>query len=147
MTTERINAWVSLMVQDPQDSGLFITTSRAVIEHLIEIVPEAEKIIYFEAIPMGVDANEALVNWQDNLMKTLEKLATENWPVSMEDMSNPPEVPGKETYVSLTIYIVPNTTPHDYFADFVETDVFQALSAKTDTRFKNTLIGLIEKNG
>ena len=60
-------------------------------------------------------------------------------------MANPPEIPGKEKSVSLTLYIVPNKTPYECFADCVESDVFQAESAKTGTRFKNTLISLIEK--
>lgn len=147
MTTERINAWVSLMLQDPQASGLFITTSRAVLEHLIEIVSEMEQVIGLDAIPMGVDEDEAISNWQDDLMKTLEMLATENWPVSMDNMANPPEIPGSEKSVSLTLYIVPNKTPYECFSDCVGTDVFQGESAKTDTRFKNTIIGLVEKSG
>ena len=147
MTTERINAWVSIMLQDPQASGLFITTSRAVLENLIDIMPEMEEVIRFDAIPMGVNEDEALSNWQDGLIETLEKLATENWPVSMDDIENPPEIPGSETNVALTIYIVPNKTPHECFADCVDADVFQADSIKTAKQFKNTLIGLVEKSG
>ena len=146
MTTERINAWVSIMLQDPQASGLFITTSRAVLEHLIEIVPEMEQVICLDAIPMDTDEDEALSNWQDGLMESLEMLATENWPIPMDDMANPPEVPGSEKSVSLTLYIVPNKTPYECFSDCVGTDVFQAESAKTGTRFKNTLIGIVEKS-
>lgn len=147
MTTERINAWVSIMLQDSQASGLFITTSRAVLEHLIEIVPEMEQVIRLDAIPIDVDEDETLSNWQDGLIETLEMLATGNWSAPMDDIANPPEIPGSEEKVSLTLYIVPNKTPYEYFADCVETDVFQAESAKTGTRFKNTLIGLIEKSG
>lgn len=147
MTTERINAWVSIMLQDSQASGLFITTSRAVLEHLIDIVPEMEQVIRLDAIPIDVDEDETLSNWQDGLIETLEMLATGNWSAPMDDIANPPEIPGSEEKVSLTLYIVPNKTPYEYFADCVETDVFQAESAKTGTRFKNTLIGLIEKSG
>jgi hypothetical protein len=147
MTTERINAWASLMLQDLQIFGLFITASRAVLEHLIEIVPEMEQVICLDGIPLGVVENETLSNWQSSLIETLEMLATENWPVPLDDMANPPEISGKEKSVSLTIYIVPNKNPHEYFADRVDTDVFQAGSAQTDTRFTNTLIGLVEKSG
>lgn len=147
MTTERINAWVSIMLQDSQASGLFITTSRAVLEHLIDIVPEMEQVIRLDAIPIDVDEDETLSNWQDGLIETLEMLATGNWSAPMDDIANPPEIPGSEEKVSLTLYIVPNKTPYEYFADCVETDVFQAESAKTGIRFKNTLIGLIEKSG
>jgi hypothetical protein len=146
MTTERMNAWVSIMLQDPHAPGLFITTSRAVLEHLIEIMPEMEEVICLDAIPMGADEDEALSNWQDGLMESLEMLATENWPIPMDNMANPPEVPERGTNVELTIYVVPNKTPYECFANCVETDVLQGESAKTGTRFKNTLIGLVEKS-
>ena len=146
MTTERINAWASLMLQDSQAPGLFITTSRTVLEHLMDIVPEMAEVICLDAIPMGVDEDEALSNWQDSLMESLEMLATENWPIPMDDIANPPEVPDWETNVELTICMVPNKTPYECFADCVETDVLQADSTKTSTRFKNTLICLIEQN-
>jgi hypothetical protein len=147
MTTERINAWISMMFQDPQAPGLFVTISRAVLEHLMDIIPEMEQVSRFDAVPIGVDEDETLSNWQDNLMDTLEMLATENWPAPMDDMPNPPEVPGKETNAVLTIYIVPNKNSHECFADCVKTDVFQSDSTKTSTRFKNTLIGLVGKSG
>ena len=65
----------------------------------------------------------------------------------MDNMSNPPEKTKKKKSVSLTLYIVPNKTPYECFSDCVGTDVFQGESAKTDTRFKNTIIGLVEKSG
>jgi hypothetical protein len=146
MTTERINAWISLMLQDPQASGLFITTSRAVLEYIIDIVPEMEQMICLDAIPMNGEEDETLSGWRNDLMESLEKVSTENWPMPIDHMSNPPKIPGKETNVELSIYIVPNKAPHKCFADCVETDMFQTESVKTDTRFKNTLIGLIEKS-
>jgi hypothetical protein len=96
---------------------------------------------------MGVDENETLSNWQDSLIETLKMLAIENWPVAMDGMASPPEISGKATDVKLTIYIVPNKTPHECFAGSVEEDVFKAGSAQTGARFKNTLIGLVEKIG
>jgi len=146
MTTERINAWVSVMLQDPQSPGLFITTSRAVLDYLMDIVPEMVKVICLDAIPVSVDEDEALLNWQDSLMDSFEMLATENWPTPIDDIANPPEVPKRESNVELTICMVPNKTPYECFADRVETRVFQNESAKTGTRFKNTLIGLVEES-
>lgn len=146
MTQERLKAWTLLMHQDSEVSGLFVTGSRAVVEHIIDIVPETEKVIRFDAVPMGVDDDAALVKWRNEFMESLETLATRPWPAAMDDMANPPEVPGKEKNVALTLYIVPGKTSHAFFADCVESDVFQAGSAKPDTRFKNILIGLVEKS-
>jgi len=147
MTKERIDAWTSLMLQDSEVSGLYVTTSQAILEHLIEINPEMEQVVCLDAIPMGGDENETLSNWQHDLIETLKMLAIENWPVATENMASPPEISGKATDVKLTIYIVPNKTPHECFADPVEADVLKAGSVQTGTHFKNTLIGLVEKNG
>jgi hypothetical protein len=147
MTNERINAWTSLMLLDSEVSGLYVSTSQAILEHLIESNPEMEQIACLEAIPMGVDENETLSNWQDSLIEALKILAIENWPVATDDMASPPEISRKATDVKLTIYIVPNKTPHECFAGSVEADVLKAGSAQTSTHFKNTLIGLVEKNG
>lgn len=147
MTKERLKAWALLMQQDPEVFGLFVTTSRSVVEHIIDTVPEMEEVIRLDAIPMGVDEHETLSSWQDDLMETLEKLAFENWPIPMDDMENPPEISGEEKNVTLTLYMVPGKTSQEFFAECIGTDVFQAESEKTGLRFKNTLIGLIEKSG
>jgi hypothetical protein len=146
MTTERINAWVSLMLHDPLTYSLLITTSRAVLKHLLDIMPEMEQVVRFDALPIGLEKNETLLNWQDNLMEALEKLATESWPAPMDDMTNPPEIPGGKSAVALTIYIVQNKTPQECFSDCVKIDVLSAESSNTGALFKNTLIGLVEKN-
>ncbi len=147
MTMERMEAWASILLKDPQDSGLFITTSRAALEFLMDIVPESQKVIRFDAVPMDADEDEALSNWRNNLMEALEILATENRPAVLDDMAPPSEVPGSETKVSLSLYMVPDKTPHECFAGCVDTDVSRTDSTKTSTHFKNTLIGLVEKTG
>jgi hypothetical protein len=60
-------------------------------------------------------------------------------------MADPPEVPGSETTVALTLFIAPGKTPHEFFAECVKTDVLQTESRQDSSRFKNTLIGLVEK--
>jgi hypothetical protein len=145
MTNERIEAWASLMLKDPQDYGMFITSSRAVLEHILDIVPETKQVIRFDAVPLGVDEDEAWVKWRNDFMKSLEMLATHPRPDAMDGMTNPPEVSGSETKVSLILYMIPDKSPYECFAGCVDTDVFRADSAKTGSRFKNTLIGLVEK--
>jgi hypothetical protein len=145
MTTERMEAWTSIMLRDPQESRLFITTSRAVIEHIIDIVPETKQVIRFAAVPVNADEDDALSNWRDHLMEALEVLATKSRPDVLDDMANPPEVSGSEIKVSLTLYVIPDKTPHECFAGNVDTGVSQTDLTKTGTRFKNTLIGLVEE--
>ncbi|MEJ2656227.1 MAG: hypothetical protein P8012_03410 [Desulfobacterales bacterium] len=145
MTLERIEAWASFMLKDPQDSGLFITTSRAVLEHIIDSLPETKQIIRFESVPTDVDEDEAWNTWRNEFMKSLEMLAAHSRSAATGDIPNPPEVSGGETKASVTLFMAPEKTPHDCFAGFVDTHLFQAVSTQTSTRFKNTLIGLVEK--
>ncbi len=145
MTQERIESWALLMQQDPQVSGLFITSSRAVLDLLQDRMPEMEEVTRFDAVPAGVPDPEARATWQDELIKYLENLATDPWPAEIEAMADPPEVPGSETTVALTLFIAPGKTPHEFFADCLETDALQSESKQDSPGFKNTLIGLVEK--
>jgi len=145
MTQERIESWALLMQQDPQVSGLFITSSRAVLDLLLDRMPEMEQVNRFEAVPAGVPDAEALAAWQDELIKHLENLATGPWPADVDDLADPTEVPGSESTVALTLFIAPGKTPHEFFAQCLETHALKAESKQDSPRFKNTLIGLIEK--
>lgn len=145
MTTERIEAWASFMLNDPRDYGLFITTSRAVVEHIIDIVSDAQEIMRFDAIPLGTAEDDAWVNWRNEFMKSLEMLAIHPRKAEMDDMAPPPEVLESETKVSLTLYMVSAKTPHESFGGCAGTGVSQRDMTITSTRFKNTLIGLVEK--
>jgi hypothetical protein len=145
MTAERIAAWASFMLNDPQDSELFITTSRAVVESIIDLAPETQEIIRFDTVSLGADEEDAWGNWRNEFMKTLEVLATHPRPVTKDNMASPPEVPGSKIKVSLSLYVIPDKTPHECFAGCIETSMFRTDTARTDTRFKNTLIGVVEK--
>jgi hypothetical protein len=145
MTAERIAAWAAVMLKEPQDFGLFITTSRAVIEHIVDNLPETNPIIRFDTVPVVADEDDTWVNWRNKFMKSIEMLATHSRPAAMDNITNPPEVSGSETNVSLTLYMVSDKTPREYFAGFVDTDTLQDDSIKTGTGFKNTLIGLVER--
>lgn len=146
MTKERIHAWTHLMQQDQEDSGLFVTTSRSVFESLIDSAPEAELVDVLDAIPVGDHEVEALETWQDELMKHIEMLAAVIWTAKTNSIISVPEIPGCQTTVSLTLYIVPGKTPHEFFNRYVEHDVFNDKEKYRKVKFKNTLLGLIEKS-
>ena len=146
MPKERIQAWTRIMQQDRQGSGLYVTTSRSVFEFLIDAVPEAELVGTLSAIPLVDSRIEALEKWQDELMNQIEMLAAIVWLAKTDRMTAAPEIPGCETTVSLTLYIVPGKTPHESFAGFVENDSFGVKDKHNGTKFKNTLLGLIQKS-
>jgi hypothetical protein len=145
MTRERIESWALLMQQAPRVSGLFITSSRAVLDLLLDRMPEMEQVTRFDAVPEGLPDAEALAAWQNELIQHLENLATGPWPADVEAPADPPEVPGSESTVALTVFIAPGKTPHEFFAECLETDALKAESKQDRPRFKNTLVGLIEK--
>ena len=144
MTAERMEAWASVMLNTPQESGLFVTTSRPVVESIIDFAPETQEIIRFDAVPSGTN-EDAWITWRNEFMKALEMLATHPRTVTIDDMASPPEIPGSQLKSSLTVYVIPDKTPHECFAGCIGTDVFQADMTKPRTRFIHTLIGLIEK--
>jgi hypothetical protein len=146
MTKERIHAWSRLMQQDRQDSGLFVTTSKSVFESLIDSAPEAELVVVLDAIPVVDKRGEALETWQDELMKHLEMLATHDWPAPTDNINTAPQDSGCEKNVFLSLYIVPGKTPHEYFACYAENDSLDVKDKNKGTKFKNTLLGLIQKN-
>ncbi|MEA1947261.1 MAG: hypothetical protein U9N83_08155 [Thermodesulfobacteriota bacterium] len=146
MTKERIHAWTHLMQQDQQDPGLFVTTSKSVFESLIDSAPEAELVDILDAIPVVENRIEALERWQDELMKHLEMLTAIVWLAETDSIITAPEIPGCETTVSLTLYIVPGNTPHEFFARCVENDSLGVKDKITGPKLKNTLLGLIQKS-
>jgi hypothetical protein len=147
MPKERINAWARIMKQDQQGSGLYVTTSRSVFEFLTDSTPEAELVDVLDAIPLVDNEVEELETWRDGLMKQLEMLAAIVWLGKTDRITIAPQIPGCETTVSLTLYIVPGKTPHEFFARYVENDSFGVKDKHNVIKFKNTLIGFIEKSG
>jgi len=144
MTKERIKAWTRLMQHDQQVSGLFVTSSRAMLEYLIDIAPEVEKLICFDAIPVFENRVEEMEKWQVGLMESLDMLTTNPLPSSTDGIFDAPEADECDRKVALTLYIVPGETPHDFFVRCVEGDLFCAKDENKKAGFKNTLIGLLE---
>lgn len=146
MTKERVHAWTRIMQRDQEGSGFFVTTSRSVFETLIDSAPEAELVGVLDAIPVVDNEVEVLETWRDELMKHLEMLATVVWIAKTDPIITAPEIPGCETTVSLTLYIVPGNTPHEFFNRYVEHDVFNYKEKYRKVKLKNTLLGLIQKS-
>jgi len=146
MTKERVHAWTRIMQRDQEGSGFFVTTSRSVFETLIDSAPEAELVGVLDAIPVVDHEVEVLETWRDELMKHLEMLATVVWIAKTDPIITAPEIPGCETTVSLTLYIVPGNTPHEFFNRYVEHDVFNYKEKYRKVKLKNTLLGLIQKS-
>jgi hypothetical protein len=138
MLAERLKAWSRLIPHDPEGSGIFITGSRSVFEEVMEIVPETEKIIAFDSIPLyetGPDENAGL--WQDSLMEYLEKLL--NDPSSDRGFTPLPEKKAGAN-ISLNFCLISGKSPETLFGHWTEGELFR--KNKGDSH-KNTIAGLL----
>jgi hypothetical protein len=73
-------------------------------------------------------------------------LATHDWPTRADNMNSAPPYRGCPTTALLSLYIVPGKIPHDFFARYFENDRLDVKNKNTGTKFKNTLLVLIQKN-
>ena len=144
MVAERLKAWTKLMQHDREPSGLYITTSRSVLDELLDKAPEIEMVIDFDSIPMHASRDETVEKWQDGLLASLNTLLTSAWPVSTDGMFEAPAVSGGDENATIKLYIVAGETPYDFFVRCVGNNAPQAGLETERVRFKNTLIGLIE---
>ena len=128
MTNERILAWGQLFMHSPENSALFITTSKSVLEKLIEKENQAAKILSSGLIPD---------NMYDEFNKCLKKAAESTWDPQKNILEK--QFGTAEQKISsrslLTLYIIPDKGPGELFTGSVKIK---------DTRFKNTLIGFIQ---
>ncbi len=149
MIPERIKAWTYLMDYDQAQHnheipGLFITSSRAAFEHLIDKAPDAKKLFCFDTIPVHKNRVPELKEWQAGLMQRLDILAENEWDGSVDGIDKAPADQRCEKKISLTLYIVPREAPREFFARFIEHKLARPREKNQRARFKNTIIGLIE---
>ena len=144
MVAERLKAWTKLMQHDQEQPGLFITTSRSVLDELMDKAPEIEMVIDFDSIPVHASRDETAEKWQDVLLASLNTLLTSTWPVSTEGMFEVPAVSGSDENVAIKLYIVAGESPHNFFVRCVGDNALPAGLETERMKFKNTLIGIIE---
>ena len=141
MASERIKAWFRLMLHDQEISGLFITSSRFVFEHIIDKAIEVEIVFDSISIPVCKNRGDKFEKWHTGLMKYLKAVATNDRPVLMENIEKTSDTFNCDKKVFFTLYMVPEKTPYEFFAECTGHDL---KPENNKTKYKNTLIGLIE---
>lgn len=132
MTRERIMAWGTMMMEDERTPEFFITTSRAVVQYLVELAPAG--VPPFITIPEPESAA--------GILETVTKLSkSEN--ISNEAAQTPVNEAAlsseKKTWPML--YVVPGTTPASYFNSLLPArDCTKDITRGLDV--KNTVICL-----
>lgn len=140
MTAERINAWTRLMLHDPESSGLFITDSRAVFEHVRDFVSDAEKVFHIDATALseGVQTGESRL---ESLEQYLDMLIKNPGPVSEDRLPKFPVSERKSRNISLTLCRVPGESPDNFFGRCIQQPVSYQ---NKEILFQNTVFGLLE---
>jgi len=146
MISDRLEAWTRIMLMDSDGSGLFVTHSPAVLDHLLDRSPTAEKFLHFESIPLGEEMITGRDPWQQKLVSNLARIVENKWPALTDEPPDTPAFPVTGNTVSLSVYLVPNQMPADFFSRCAEIKRHESGKACHSGRFKNTLIGLIERH-
>ena len=142
MTAERIKAWTRLMLHDSESSGLFITDSRAVFEHISGSAADAEKVQLFhiDDIPVN-DTGQTRENRRENLEQYLDILAKSSMPLSADSLPKIPVGDRNGRSFSLNICLFLGQSPDNFFGMYLQHPVFYE---NKKILFPNTVFGLIE---
>lgn len=145
MALERLQAWLRLFMIDPVDSGLFVTSSPAVFNHLIENLTAAQKVIQAEGLPLMGAKDDSAIIWRDSFFKQMKQLIG-NRGVAAEHSFGDVTLPeDQRSNVRLTLYWVTGQGPADIFARVFKDQNIETLKPNQGTEATDTLIGLIDR--
>jgi len=142
MTQKRIDAWNLLLQHDATLNGLFVTTSSAVLAHLLEQADTAEKI--GEYCPGSATASES-TDWQTRFKHFTEELIHST---AHSDRGEPPLSNSAEADTGSPVcklYLIPGQSPLAFFNRC--SSLFNPQTQPTATEnegIQNTLLALVE---
>ena len=145
MALDRLKAWVRLFMADPVDSGLFVTSSQSVFNHLLESQPDAEKIIESAELPAVRPEDGAFMTWRDSFLKQIQELIETVGSEPAHDLSNIPRFATGGHNVALTLYRLPARSWRDLFAPTLGTQSNHITQSQLMLRSKNIMFGFFER--
>jgi hypothetical protein len=146
-TGQRLSAWLKIFEHDPVvpdefGSGLFITSSHSVLEHIKELCPENELVLSTGPVSVDDQYPEKMEEFQKILKENLRRLSKNQFE---KDLS-PFPAPAKTTnvFAGLNIFCFSRKSLLNLFKETVkQTDnVPQNNSA---LNFQKTFIGIVER--
>jgi len=127
MTDQRLKSWIKLLMCDPENSNFYVTTSRDVMETLLEESQDMV-IIFRESVPENLDS----AVWKKNLKANLENIS------GYPDAGN-----GFKTLSALTVYRIASE-PDKFFNQYSNNKLSQKKDKILENKKEYTLIGFIE---
>ena len=145
MTLDRLQAWFGLFMADPVDSGLFVTNSQTVFNHLIEGQPAAEKIIQSAELPAVPSQDGAFITWRDKFFKRIQYLIETEGSEPEDGLDDIPRNESVGINIALTLYRLPGQSPRDLFAPILGTQSGHIIKSHPSMKSKNALLGYFER--
>ena len=144
MISDRLESWTRILCQDPEDTGLFVTHSPAILEQLMAHTPAAAKVMHLDAIPLAQTRDGKLESWQERLVLSMVELveytSTDSSDISIAHL----ELPAAESTVSLSVYRVADESPREFFTRCTEIGRPVVNGANRKRTPKNTLLALVQ---
>ena len=144
MVLDRLEAWTRILLKDTDISGIFITHIPAVLQELLDKTPTAEKLLHFESIPTCTAMTAEFAPWRQKLVSNLAHIVEHKWVPTKDRPFDQPDFPAATNTVSLSVYLVSDQMPRDFFSLFAQIRPPDRDASYAGGRLKNTLIGLIE---
>jgi hypothetical protein len=145
MALDRLQAWLRLFMIDPVDSGLFVTSSPAVFNHLTENLAAAQKVIESLGLPVMDAEDETVLSWRDSFLEQMEQLIDNRGGAAENTFGDMPLPQGQPSNVRLTLYLVSGQGSADIFNRIFEDQNIDTLIPNQSAEAGNTLIGLIDR--
>jgi hypothetical protein len=145
--SDRLEAWTRIFQRDPDASGLFVTHSPAVLEHLLDKSPTADRVMRLESIPLDKAKALDIKPWQQKMAASLARLAQDDQPSFAVELPEGVDFPPADNAVCLSVHLVPNQTPAEFFARCAGLNLNDTEKPVQKGKIKNTLFALIEGLG
>jgi len=145
MALDRFQAWLRLYMIDPVHSGLFITSSPAVFNHLIENLTASQKVMQVEELPVIGAKDDAAISWRDSFLIQIKQLIENREGAAEHTFGDVPLSPDQRSNVRLTLHRVSGQGPSDIFSRIFENQNSDTLKPNLSAEAGNTLIGLIDR--
>jgi hypothetical protein len=144
MISDRLEAWARIFCQEPEVSGLFVTHSTAVMEHLLDRNSTAARILHLESIPAGSDQSKEKKAWQKKLTADLARFVGPEQAETVDDWIEPLTLTAFDSTASLSIYRMPDQTPPEFYARLAAMNRPAAGRTGHKSKYDSTLIALVE---
>lgn len=148
MVLERIRAWMRLFLETPvpeaADPIMFLTTGKAVVESILESIPDMRPLRRIENIPVRPRASESEDRWGPWMAQWLTGLSAGAGSADAPEPDPPDLSTSDGKRICFTLYRIDGKTSHEVAAALAPFRKSGIESPGKSGRNGSTLIGLIE---